>query len=118
MRILICASYGRSLINFRGDLIKEMIAKGHEVICSSIEPAYEMEEEIRSLGARYYPIPGTRTGLNMMENIKELLCYIWSFYKLKPDLCFLYMTKPIMYGGLAAIINENTNPPAKLGRME
>ncbi|MFV0342986.1 MAG: glycosyltransferase family 4 protein, partial [Anaerocolumna sp.] len=69
-------------------------------------PAYEMEEEIRSLGARYYPIPGTRTGLNMMENIKELLCYIWSFYKLKPDLCFLYMTKPIMYGGLAAIINR------------
>lgn len=106
MRVLICASYGGSLTNFRGDLIKEMAAKGHEVICTSIEPASVMEEEIKLLGAKYYSIPGTRTGLNFIQNIRELSAYLMAFYKLKPDICFLYMSKPIAYGGIAAVINR------------
>ncbi len=106
MKVLICASYGGSLINFRGDLIKEMIQRGHEVICTSIEPAAVMEKEIGALGAKYYPIPGTRTGLNVVQNLREVLAYLVAFHKLKPDLCFLYMSKPIVYGGLAAILNR------------
>lgn len=106
MRVLICASYGVSLINFRGDLIKEMTAKGHEVICTSVEPPSLIEEEIQSLGAKYYSIPGTRTGLNFIQNFKELFTYLIAFYRLKPDICFLYMSKPIVYGGMAAILNR------------
>lgn len=106
LKVLICASYGGSLINFRGDLIKEMIQRGHEVICTSIEPAAVLEEEIKSLGAKYYPIPGTRTGLSFIKNLREVLAYLVAFYKLKPDICFLYMSKPIVYGGMAAILNR------------
>lgn len=106
MRVLICASYGVSLINFRGDLIKEILAGGHEVICTSIEPASKIEAEINALGAKYYSISGTRTGLNFIQNLKELLAYMVAFYKLKPDVCFLYMSKPIVYGGISAILNK------------
>lgn len=106
MKILICASHGGTLTNFRGDLIKEMVAKGHEVICTSVEPASVMEDEIQSFGAKYYSISGTRTGINFIQNLRELWAYQVAFYKLKPDICFLYMSKPIAYGGIAAILNR------------
>lgn len=109
MRILICASYGYSLTNFRGDLIKEIVSKGHEVICTSIEPIEMMEEEIKALGASYYCIPGSRTGTGILKNIKELMAYIKAFKHLKPDCCFLYMSKPIIYGGIAAILSKVAN---------
>jgi glycosyltransferase involved in cell wall biosynthesis len=83
-----------------------MTAKGHEVLCTSVEPASVMEEEIQSLGAKYYSIPGTRTGLNFMQNLRELFAYLVAFHKIKPDICFLYMSKPIVYGGIAAILNR------------
>lgn len=106
MKVLICASYGVSLTNFRGDLIKDMVAKGHEVICTSVEPADLIEKDINALGAKYYSIPGTRTGLNFIQNMRELLAYLVAFYKIKPDVCFLYMSKPIVYGGISAILNK------------
>lgn len=104
MRIVISASYGKSLINFRGNLIKEMVCHGHEVICTSIEPKEELEEEIKQLGASYYCIPGTRTDTNILNGIRMIINYIRAYRLLKPDLCFLYMTKPVVFGGLAAIL--------------
>ena len=104
MRIVLSASNGRSLVNFRGSLIREMILRGHEVICTSIEPPEDMNEEINKLGASYYCIPGTRTDINILKNIIMLISFIKAYRTLKPDMCFLYMSKPVVFGGLAAII--------------
>ncbi len=104
MRIVISASYGKSLINFRGSLIKEMVRRGHEVICTSVEPSEEMEATINELGATYYCIPGTRTDINVFYSIRMILDYIRVFRILRPDLCFLYMSKPVVFGGIAAIL--------------
>lgn len=104
MRIVISASYGHSLINFRGELIKDLVKRGHEVICTSVEAESEMKDSINRLGAQYYCIPGTRTGTGIVSNIMMLFYYIKTYWMLKPDICFLYMSKPIAYGGLAAIL--------------
>jgi glycosyltransferase involved in cell wall biosynthesis len=104
MRIVVSASDGKSLTNFRGSLIKEMQRRGHEVICTSIEAPERMEDEIHKLGAKYYCIPGTRTKINVLSNIRMLFSYIKAYRSLKPDLCFLYMSKPVIFGGLAAIL--------------
>jgi glycosyltransferase involved in cell wall biosynthesis len=104
MRIVISASNGKSLVNFRGSLIREMIHRGHEVICTSIEPLDDMKDEINKLGAKYHCIPGTRTDINIFSNIKMIVNFIRAYRVLKPDLCFLYMSKPVVFGGLAAII--------------
>lgn len=103
MRIVISASNGVSLLNFRGELIKEWTKRGYEVICTSIEPKEEMEESIKRLGAKYYCIPGDRTGTNIFSGLKMIKDYVELYKELKPDLCFLYMSKPIAFGGLAAI---------------
>lgn len=109
MKILICASQAWSLINFRGEMIKSWIALGHEVICSSIESKEEVNEQIEKLGASYYQIAGTRTGKSVFEGVSMIRQYRKMFKELKPDATFLYMSKPIAYGGLAAMWEKVKN---------
>lgn len=109
MRILICASQAWSLINFRGEMIKSWKALGHEVVCSSIEPSEEVGEQIAQLGASYYQIAGTRTGKSIFEGLSMIKQYRKMFKDVKPDKTFLYMSKPIAYGGLAAMREKVKN---------
>lgn len=103
MRICIISTNGNSLNNFRGRLIKELIQKNHQVVCVSIEPESEIGSRIQNLGASYYQVAGSRTGLNIFKEIKMVSAYKKAYEKIKPDMCFLYMSKPIAYGGWAAI---------------
>ena len=103
MHIVIVATSGESLIKFRGHLIKEWIKKGNRVTCISIEEPSLMEKDINKLGANYYQVGGNRTGTSLIEGIKMIKKYRMAFAALKPDVCFLYMSKPIAFGGIAAI---------------
>ncbi len=102
MKIAIIATEGRSLFNFRGELIKEWVKAGHEVIAASIEPESEMQEKMQALGAAYRQISGSRTGTNLMQDLKMIRAYRQFFQKEHLDMCFLYMSKPVAYGGIAA----------------
>ena len=101
-KISIVSSNGKSLINFRGNLIKTWIRLGYLVDCVSIESHDEMDDLIHDLGATYTPVVGSRTKTNFLEDIKMLVSYISYFSSSKPDICFLYMSKPVAYGGIAA----------------
>ena len=103
MKIMISTSDGNSLINFQGDLIKDMTRRGHEVVCTSVEPEAQMKDRISSLGANYYCIPYKKKGINLISSIKIMLNYITVYRLLKPDLCFLFMSKQVVLGGLASI---------------
>lgn len=105
-KICVVATNGQSLINFRGTLIKEMIAQGQTVTCVSIEEDSEMGDKIRNLGAEYYQVDGSRTGIGPISCLKMIFEYKKMFSNVKPDSCFLYMSKPIAFGGVAAILNQ------------
>lgn len=103
-RICICATNGHSLINFRGVLIRGWVDKGYEVICSSIEPEDEMEPLLAPLGAKYIQIAGDRTGIDIISGFRMIRDYCKVFREWQPDLCFLYMSKPVAFGGIAATL--------------
>lgn len=103
MRVLICASQAWSLVNFRGEMIKSWIALGHEVICSSIETEEEVGDQIAQLGASYFQVSGTRTGKSVFEGLSMIKQYKRMYKTVEPDVTLLYMSKPIAYGGLAAL---------------
>lgn len=103
-KICIIATHGGSLRNFRGELIKSWIRKNCEVICVSIESPDKMADEVEKLGARYFQVEGDRTGINVFSGIKMIYNYKKLFDIEQPDVCYLYMSKPVAYGGLAAII--------------
>lgn len=102
MRVVISASSGISLINFRGNLIKDMVKQGHEVICLSCEEDEAIKNGVEELGAVYRPVFISRTGTNPFVDFKTLVAYQQLLRKLRPDMYFAYMSKPIAYGGLAA----------------
>lgn len=103
-KICIIATDGHSLYNFRGALIRQLVSEGHDVLCVSIESPEEMISKIEPLGARYYQVAGNRTGIGVFDGLKMIDHYRKLFKQEKPDVCLLYMSKPIAFGGFAAIL--------------
>ena len=99
-KIAIVAGLNRSLINFRGDLIKEWVSRGHEVL--AIAPGEEVAEQVNALGARYTTITLARTGLSPVQDYETMRSLTAVFKAEKPDIVFLYTIKPVIYGSLAA----------------
>ena len=103
MKICIVATNGKSLVDFRGQLISTLANQGYEVTCVSIEPEAEMAKQIQALGAKYVQISGDRVSVGILSGFKMIGDYKRLFKTLKPDICFLYMSKPIAFGGYAAV---------------
>lgn len=100
MRVMIVAGYTPSLINFRGDLIREMVSRGHDVITVAPEEGYE--QEIAAVGARFVQAPINRTGLSPIKDfllIRELRRIMRTEY---PEVVLNYTVKPVIYGSIAA----------------
>lgn len=57
------AGFAPSLINFRGQLIADMVQAGHEVVAAAPGSDAEIAARLAERGARYVPAPIQRTGL-------------------------------------------------------
>lgn len=104
MKIIIAASSGISLVNFRGNLIRDIVRRGHEVYCISCENDDATRTSVEGLGAHYIYIPMSRTGTNILEDLKTIIAFWKVISDIKPDMYFAYMSKPITYGGAVARI--------------
>lgn len=100
MKVIILAGYAQSLLNFRGDLIKAMIAVGHDV--TAIAPESDYKSQIEELGAKFIQIPFNRAGVNPLNDIKLINDLKKVFVKEEADVFFGYTIKPVVYGSLAA----------------
>ncbi|WP_134702541.1 glycosyltransferase family 4 protein [Ammoniphilus sp. YIM 78166] len=100
MKILIIAGYTPSLVNFRGDLIKEMVKRGHEVVALGPETGYE--EDINKLGAKFLQLPLERASTNLLKDILLVKRMTSIIKDEKPDVVFAYTIKPVIYGSIAA----------------
>lgn len=99
-RILIVSHYARSLLNFRGELIRKLVGLGHEV--TALAPEEGFAEKVRALGAEYIQIPLDRTGLNPVKDAGTFLTLVRLMRRIKPDMVLSYAIKPVIYGSLAA----------------
>jgi len=103
MRILLVASFGPSLINFRGALLTTLVLNGHQVWAAaplSLE-ATDLKHQLAAMGVRYLPIPLARGGLNPFGDIATLQSLYCLLGQIHPDLVFAYTIKPVIYVGLA-----------------
>ncbi|MGI6285986.1 glycosyltransferase family 4 protein [Neomoorella humiferrea] len=99
-KIAIVSHYAPSLVNFRGELIKTMVASGHQVI--ALGPEEGFESELAALGAEYRQIPLWRTGTNPLQEVGTLFSLIKLLRVIKPEVVLSYAIKPVIYGSLAA----------------
>ena len=102
MKFLIVGGIARSLVNFRGPLLKAMIAAGHEVVAAAGAQTVDVTTELQKMGVRFCPVPLARAGLNPLGDLKTLFALRALIRREKPDCVLAYTAKPVIYGNLAA----------------
>lgn len=104
MRIVIIGGFARSLINFRGLLLAELVEAGHEVLACAGNNDDAISAELRDMGITYYPLGLNRTGLNPVEDVAFLFRLTRFLREKKPDIVIGYTIKPVIYGSIAAFL--------------
>lgn len=100
-KVLIISNFAESLTVFRGQLLREISQKGHEVIACAPFATPDIQNQLNRLGARYLHIPLNRRGLNPIYDIYTLMALIFILKREKPDAILNYTIKPVLYGSLA-----------------
>ena len=111
-RIIVIGGNVHSLVQFRGDMIQQMVEDGNEVF--AMAPATDLEGEaanlmtqkvsskLQTIGVPYLPIPLNRTGINPVKDLHTILWHSRKIGELKPDVVLAYTMKPVIYGSIAA----------------
>ena len=103
--LLIVGSYIPSIINFRGELIKDILGSGWRVFVAAPNPDEYPEEikKIQSLGAVYCEIPMNRVGSNPLQDLKTLFAIRDVIRQNNITNMLAYTIKPVIFGMLATI---------------
>lgn len=100
MKFILISPKNRTVYNFRGDLLREIINKGYEVIVTG--PDRTDVDRIEALGARFIEIPMNKTSTSILGDLKYCMALIKLFRKEKPYATLGYTVKPVIYGAIAA----------------
>lgn len=87
-------------MNLRGDFIRDLVAKGYEVVATGPEPDYA--EKIAALGARFVPIKMQKNRIGLFHDALYFIRLFALIRRERPDVVFSYTIKPNIYGTLAA----------------
>ena len=104
--ILIVASLPRSLVNFRGPLLRAMRALGWAVEAAAPASGQDRESsaQLAAMDVSMHDVPLSRTGMNPFNDVR----YLWALIRLmrsrKPSVVLAYTMKPVIFGLMAAAI--------------
>lgn len=103
-KLLVVASFGESLVNFRGQLLEAFLDAGLEVHAAApdLDQGNPFREILESKGINVHTIPMQRTGMNPIADLKALTSLRSLMQRIKPDVFLGYTVKPVVYGTLAA----------------
>lgn len=99
-KMLIVAPKTNNLINFRGDLMKDIIKKGYEVV--AIVPEKEEEDYFEQNGIKLRFIELDKNSFSLLKAYSYYRELIRIMKEEKPDKVFSYTIKPVVFGSLAA----------------
>ena len=100
LKIAFVSNNAWSIYNFRIDIIKMLIADGHEILI--ITPNHAIVEKVLALGCSHIAIDFDNKVINPFTDLKFLMKLKRLYKKIKPDLIFHYVAKPNIYGTIAA----------------
>lgn len=103
-KILLIGVEPRSLINFRGSLIHAMEDKGCNVIAVSSPAPEPLLKAFNEQYIHHQAVRFQRNGLNPINDLKSLMALKKLFKREKPDFILCYTIKPVIWGGLAALL--------------
>lgn len=102
MKIFVVASFAPSLLRFRGELLRTLVADGHSVVAVAPEADEGVLSQLRRLRVAFLPIPLDRSGFGPFSDLKYVIKLRGAISKELPDIVFAYTHKPVIYTALAA----------------
>lgn len=104
MKFLLISNSSKSVLNFRGKLIDELIDKGLEVVIllRESEDSDSIIKVLREKGCIVEKLYLNRAKINVFDDLKTFFNIYKVLYKHKPDYVLSYTIKPIIYGSMAA----------------
>lgn len=101
-RVAFVASYAPSLVGFRGPLIREIVSRGHTMLCAAPDFDEQTRSQLTAWGVETRDIPLARTGLNPLSDLASVRALAKLFGAWRPDIVMGYTPKPAIYASLAA----------------
>ena len=102
MKVAVIAGSGKSLLNFRGPLLAEMVRLGHRVVACASGYDRNVVDALSAKGVSYRPLKMERTGLNPFLDLQTCFILRKLLKDIAPDMVFASMAKPVIYGSFAA----------------
>jgi len=102
LKVLVLGGYDRSLLNFRGPLLRAMVQAGHTVIGAAPGETSGVLRGLSEMGVRFVPVALARAGLNPLADMLSLFRLKALFERERPAVVLSYTIKPVIYGSLAA----------------
>lgn len=99
MKFILVSPKNRTAYNFRGELVKKIIASGYEVIITG--PNRDNIQKVEELGARFVEIPMNKNGVNPLKDFAYMNALRKLFKAEKPDVILGYTSKPVIYASMA-----------------
>lgn len=100
--IVLVGSLAESLVNFRGDLMRSLVAQGYEVIAASPPGPPWVTERLTAWGVRFVPLPMSRAGTSILGDLRLVARLRRLFLAERPQVVLGYTIKPVVYGSIAA----------------
>ncbi|MGI9132789.1 MAG: glycosyltransferase family 4 protein [Rhodoferax sp.] len=102
--LLLIGHQAFSLVNFRADLIRALVAQGVRVVALAPDFDAQTRAEVQALGATAEPYYLNRTGTNALQDSFTLLQLALKIRQWKPAALLCYSTKPVILGTLAGAL--------------
>ncbi|RKQ69086.1 glycosyltransferase involved in cell wall biosynthesis [Litorimonas taeanensis] len=99
--IVVIGGLPSSLINFRGDFLRALMADGWTVTAMAGGASEEDRAAVEALGVSYRDYPIQRNGLSVKSDLQTFFALRRALADIKPDVVFSYTIKPVIWGGLA-----------------
>lgn len=100
--IAVISSHTRSLVNFRGPMLKAFLQAGHRVVAFGVEQDAGSEQALLDMGVEFQRWRLERAGLNPALDAMSLVDLTRKIDDVAPDMVLSYTMKPVAYGSLAA----------------
>ena len=100
MKIVFIASKTSGVLNFRGQLLKDIKSKNYEVVVVVPEKGYD--EEFKKMGVKNIVLNFDKSSLSVFSSFKYFLGLRKILKEEKPDKVFSYTIKPVIFGSIAA----------------
>jgi len=102
MKIAVISNGARTLLNFRGPLLAEMVRRGHTVLAFAPDHNEDSRTALAELGVEAVDYAVTRAGTNPLREFGTIIELKRVFRQRQIELCFSYFLKPVIYATIAA----------------